>query len=385
MLKVQLTRDLRKTLLQGHPWVYSQALDVRKPVDRSQICQVLDRKGQPLGWGYYDPHSLLALRILSLAKKPPGETHFSETLARALQLRKDLLPPKTTGYRLINGEGDRLPGLVCDVYGDLAVIQFDGKGPFEFWDHDWIANWLLEHVPVKSVFLKPRRSDKIEGKSWGDSIDLNSLLVRENNHQFWVNVLEGQKTGFFFDQRDNRSYLGQASSGKSLLNLFSYTGGFSVYAGVGGASHVASVDLAKPALELAQKSWLENGLSASNHETLAVDVFEYLKSESTRWDQVVVDPPSLAHSEKNKDKAQRNYIEVFAQAAKLVKPKGDLYLSSCSSHISFNDFQSITEQALSQSRRKGQLLRISGQGPDHPFPHICPELRYLKFFHLRLD
>lgn len=384
MLKVQLTRDLRKNILRGHPWVYREAIEPLKKVDQACLCEVLDKKRKPLGWGLYSPEGPLALRLLSLEKKPPGQKFFSDRMQQALNLRLPLRSPQTTAFRLFNGEGDGLPGLICDVYGELAVIQFDGSACFEFWDQDFVAQWLLENASVKSVYCKPRRSDDREGRFWGQS-QKPVIEVLENGHKFLVNFIEGQKTGFFLDQRENRQYLKTLAQGKRVLNLFSYTGGFSIYAGAGGAEQVTSVDLSEPALDLAEKSWTANGFKEGAHQTLAVDVFDFMEKELGQYDIVMVDPPSMTHSEKTKNTAVNTYTDLFAKSSKLVKSGGHLVLSSCSSHISFEDFFSIIDEALSQGRRNGQILRVSGQGSDHPFPHYCRELRYLKFVDLILN
>jgi len=211
------------------------------------------------------------------------------------------------------------------------------------------------------------------------------VTVSENGVLFKVDIVHGQKTGFFLDQRDNRQYVKNTSRGKTVLNLFSYTGGFSIYAGVGGAAKVASLDIAEGAIRLSEENWALNGLDPKKHISLCVDVFKYLTGESEMWDHIIVDPPSMSHSEDQKQRAIAKYIELFATAAKKVKKQGQLSLSSCSSHVSFEDFFEITNEALSQARRKGQILRVSGQGPDHPFPHISHEQRYLKYIHLALD
>ena len=385
MLKVQLTRDLRKNILRGHPWVYRESVQPLAKAPRACLCEVLDKKKKGLAWAIYSPDGPLALRILSTEKKPPSTRFFESRMALALRLRESVRSNETNGFRLFNGEGDGLPGLVCDVYADVAVIQFDGDSCFEFWDQEFVAQWLLKLDFIKTVYCKPRRSDSREAQSWGKEIDDKPIVVLENGQKFLVNFVDGQKTGFFLDQRDNRNYLKSLCRGKSVLNLFSYTGGFSVYAGAGGAKHVTSVDLAGPALELAHKSWLLNDLDEKAHETLAVDVFDYIEKEDRQFNVVMVDPPSMTHSEKTKQQGIRAYTELFAKACQLVGPGDHLVLSSCSSHISFNDFLDIIDEALSMGRRKGRILRISGQGADHPIPHFCRELRYLKFVDVVLD
>ncbi len=392
-LKVRLTRSLRKSIQQGHPWVYREAI---APVDGGHVAslaRVSDSKGD-LAWAIFDPHSPLALRILSLESAPPSFTNgfFHRRFERALRHRDGVRSALTTAFRLFNGEGDGLPGLVCDVYGDIAVLQFDGQGPGEFWEKTEIAKWLLLHAKIKTVIEKNRRSsDRTVTHILGDAIQSVEVLepatvvVLENGASYKVNLEKGQKTGFFLDQRENRFYVRQISKNKSVLNLFSYTGGFSISAGLGGASRVASVDISNGAIGGANDNWILNNLDPSHHQGLAIDVFDYLAKEGGDWDHVIVDPPSMSHSEDRKDIAIQKYTDLFATAAKRVKPGAELSLSSCSSHISFDDFFKIISDSLSLSRRRGQILRVSGQGADHPFPHAAPELRYLKFVHLALD
>lgn len=383
-LKIKLSRNLRRSMLRGHPWAYRESLAEAPKLERAQFCQVFDNKGE-LGWGIYDPHAPLALRILSTEKAPPGVAAFQRRFDHALGLRSALRRDETNAFRLFNGEGDLVPGLVCDIYDKVAVVQFDGQGPSEFWDRELITKWLLEKSGCLSVVEKSRRNADRTIELLGGEACASEVVIKENNVKFSVNLEKGQKTGFFLDQRDNRKYVRDTNGGKSLLNLFSYSGGFSVYAGLGGASRVASLDISKGAIEMAEQNWALNGLDPGKHTGLAVDVFDYLTGEKEMWDHIVVDPPSMSHSEQEKERAKAKYIEVFAAAAKRVAEGGHLSLSSCSSHISFDDFFEIINESLSEARRRGQILRVSGQGPDHPFPHICPELRYLKFVHLALD
>lgn len=370
--------------MRGHPWVYKDAVVAPGAIVKAQLCQVVDPKGE-LAWAMYDPHSPLCLRIISTDKIPPTDDFYAKRLARAYALRSHVRSKATNAYRLLNGEGDLVPGLVCDVYADTAVLQFDGQGPSEFWDREFVANWISTNTDCKTVVEKHRRSsdrplDVLVGK-----LENPEVTILENDARFIVDIEKGQKTGFFLDQRDNRKYVRDMSAGKSVLNLFSYSGGFSINAGLGGASRVASLDISKGAIDLAERSWIVNGLDKSKHEPLCVDVFEYLSNATENWDHIIVDPPSMGPSESKKEAAAAKYVEVFAAAAKRVKPRGDLSVSSCSSHISFEDFLQIIEEALSLARRRGQILRVSGQGSDHPFPHACHELRYLKFVHLALD
>lgn len=387
VLKIKLSRNLRRSIMRGHPWVYSEAIIAPRDVKQAQLSLVLDAKSE-LAWAIYDPHSPLALRILSLEKAPPSQNFFAARFQRAFDLRRSVRSEQTDSYRLFNGEGDLLPGLVCDVYGSTAVLQFDGQGPGEFWDKTFIVNWILANTSCQSVIEKNRRGpDKTESliQHLGGEKSGNEVLIKENSVLFKVNLEKGQKTGFFLDQRDNRNYVRQMSSAKSVLNLFSYTGGFSVYAGLGGASKVASVDVSQGAIDLANENWKLNQLDPAKHQGICEDVFKFLAAPGESWDHILVDPPSMSHSENQREVAKAKYVEAFTAAARRVSPRGELSLSSCSSHVSFEDFFEIIEETLSQSRRRGQILRVSGQGLDHPFLHASRELRYLKFVHLALN
>jgi 23S rRNA (cytosine1962-C5)-methyltransferase len=385
-LKLQLSRNLRRSILRGHPWIYKEALaplNAPSP-DRAQLALLSDGKGE-LAWAIYDPHGPLALRILSTDKAPPSAAVFERRFARALDLRRGVRSAQTNAYRLFNGEGDLLPGLVCDVYGRIAVVQFDGQGPSEFWNRDLISGWILRHAGCDTVVEKSRGDQEVPLRPLGGEIAPAEIEIVENGARFLVHLEKGQKTGFFLDQRDNRRHVGGVSAGKSLLNLFSYSGGFSVYAGRGGAARVASVDISRGAIAMAEENWRLNGLPPDRHEGLCVDVFDYLKERGESWDHIVVDPPSMSHAEGQRAAARDKYIELFAAAARRVADGGEISLSSCSSHVSFTDFFAIIEEALSSARRRGRILRVSGQGADHPFPHAAPELRYLKFVHLVLE
>lgn len=389
-LQIHLSRNLRRTVLRGHPWIYKDAIaNAPANITRAQQCQVLDGKNEHLAWAYYDPHSPLRLRILSLEKKPPTPELFDSRFQLALLLRKAVISENTDCFRLFNGEGDLLPGLICDVYKNIAVLQFDGQGANEFWDKPRIAEWLLREKVCLTVVEKLRRHTEggilhLGGETISPDTQ-NEIIATEHGVKFKVNLEKGQKTGFFLDQRENRKYIQSISKGMSVLNLFSYSGGFSVYAGLGGAKKVASLDIAEGAIELAKQNWALNGLDPALHTGLCVDVFEYINTTEDVWDHIIVDPPSMGHSEEHKDRAKMKYIELFSVVAKKIKTNGQLSVSSCSSHVSFEDFFEIINESLSIAKKRGRILRVSGQGPDHVFPHSCHELRYLKFVHLVLS
>lgn len=381
-MKIQniiLKRNLRKSILQGHPWIYRESL-LSSPTS-SSLCKVLDAKKEFLAWGLYDHKSPLAIRILSCEEKTPNESDKITLWERAWELKTNLVSENTNCFRLLNGEGDRTPGIICDIYNTIAVVQFDSAICAEFWGAETFAKWLKNRKTNLISLIEKSREDKSFNFLVGPKEHGSSEII-ENGAHFHVDVLAGQKTGFFLDQRDNRFYIRNFAKNKTVLNAFSYTGGFSINAGIGGAKLVTSLDISKGALEVAEQNWQLNKLAKDRHNIIAEDAYEFIKNTQQKWQMIIVDPPSMTRSEKTKEVATNKYIEVFANAAKKVEKGGHLFLSSCSSHISFEDFMGICVQSLSQARKTGQILHVSGQGADHPFPHACHELRYLKFIHI---
>lgn len=361
--------------------MYQNAVEMPQGRPTVGLAELWDGRGQRVAWGFYCPDSPIIFRVLSTEPHRPDENFFKNRVQRAQQIRRFLFDSPTNSYRLINGEGDGLPGLVCDIYDSVAVIQYDGAEPKAFWQQMGLKDIVQQWDFVSTVVEKPRGGAPlvpIKG-SWSGSVQ----KIQENSSQFYVDIAEGQKTGFFMDQRDNRHYLSQWTKGLSVLNCFSYTGGFSVAAGLGGAEHVTSFDLSQKALDLAQKNWALNDLDETKHSLLKGDIYEMLARLRNKWDVIVVDPPSMAKSEKQKPGAIQKYTQIFKEALGRLESGGHLFLSSCSSHITFEDFYGIATEAFSKARRTGTLLKISGQGADHPFPLACPELRYLKFMHFK--
>ena len=389
-IKLQLSKNLVKKIKQGHSWVYRQALRNTPNVEPGTQAILLDnRGGREVARGFYSPNSPIALRICTTNMGEEINSNWAiRNMTHALNGREAFIDSNTSGYRLFNGEGDQLPGLVCDVYGEHAVIKLDGEAAEGFWDVGAIAGWIVENLKIKTVIQKFRNPEKEKTKVLIGVEPKSPISFKENGVQFTADILKGQKTGFFLDQRDNRLRIQRISKNKSVLNVFGYTGGFSVFAGLGNAKHVITLDLAKPALELANQHWELNGLDSSKHKIIAADAFEFLDEnmkKGNKWVLVILDPPSFAPSEESLPKAILAYTKLISLGAQVTEKNGLLAAASCSSHIGQEQFLEICAESISKARRKATVIGVHGQPMDHPSPLIMPELRYLKFILMKLN
>lgn len=377
---VHLRKDLTRDIKRGHVWIYGDAID-RPPAASGSVAILVDRHGQKVASGIYDPRHPIPLRVCRTA--PPWDLNcqwFESCLTRAIELRRLTLPAATTGYRLLNGEGDGVPGLVVDIYSQTAVVKLDGGAPQHFYDVAQIAQWLAANLDISCVVERPRVRGEI-GKTILGEPPQGSVAFTENGLHFTADVIHGQKTGFFLDQRDNRAIIRSLARSRTVLNLFSFSGGFSVAAGVGGCAHATSVDLAPAAIEDAARHWQANGLDADKHSGVVSDVFEYLEQVGHKqtWDIVICDPPSFAPSERTRRAAEDAYQRLATLCAKVVAPGGLLALASCSSHIDMDTFADVNLAGIGRARRVGTVLTYRSLPCDHPTPMAMPELRYLKF------
>lgn len=386
---LRLNRDLSRTIKRGHPWVYADALRDLPRASAGSAAVLLDnRKGQPVALGFYDPESPLAFRVCETDGQRKLDQRWAESrLNEARRLRQSLFDQTTTGYRLLNGEGDSVPGLVVDVYGETAVIKLDGAGPTGFWNAPEVAGWISDTLQIGCVYERRKERGR-EGRSLIGNEPQEPVQFLEHGMHFTADVVRGQKTGFFLDQRDNRNLIRSLSKDRTVLNVFGYTGGFSVAAGHGQATHVTTVDLAQPAIEAARRHWQLNEFADDRHDGVAADAFEYFAeaaSQRRKWDIVVVDPPSFAPNQESVPKAVAAYQSLIAAGARVTARAGLLAAASCSSHIDLSQFRDLCEEGISEARRRGTILAVHGQPPDHPSPLALPEFRYLKFILLRID
>lgn len=382
---LRLIRPLEKHLRGGHPWVYADAL--RGDANPGAWVELLDRKGKSLGWGIADG-SPIGLRLWTL-RKESFEDVLQRRLRQAFALRTHLPIGDTNAYRLVHGEGDRLPGIVVDRYDTYAVLRLDGEGIVKRRDAIIAALKVpLSELGITSLLVRrPRqesRGQEVKAELVYGDAPPRPLAVREHGMTLLVDLVAGQKTGLFLDHRESRRRLGEIARGKRVLNLYSYTGGFSIAAGMGGASRVHTVDIAPAAIELAKQSWEANGLDASKHIAEAQDVPKMLAEARGRWDLIVSDPPSFAPKSKAVDAATEAYNKLHASCLSKLADGGFYLAASCSSHIDGELFDATLREGAKRARKVVQILGRWGGAGDHPRLLAFPEGDYLKVVLCRL-
>jgi 23S rRNA (cytosine1962-C5)-methyltransferase len=387
---IQLPTSLKDRLAQGHPWVYRNHLppDLRMPSG----TWVRARCANWSGYGLWDEQGPIALRIYS-ERQIPDAAWLQKRVRAAWDLRAPLRDAGTTAYRWLFGEGDGLPGLTADLYGDWAVVQTYAASAETLLG--WLADALREIAPLRGILHK-QRDWRLE---IGDSDDgpqspisnLQSLfgeppprelVVEEHGLRFHADLRAGQKTGLFLDQRENRRHVEGLSDGRTVLNCFAYTGAFSLYALRGGARSVVSADIGKGLAEATDANIALNGLDAARHSFITGDCFELLAryvEEGRRFDLLILDPPSFAKSQRNRYAALRAYTRLNALAMRCVEPGGLLVSASCTSQVGPEAFKELLAAAGASAGKRLQIIHEAGQPLDHPAPAHFPEGRYLKF------
>lgn len=363
-----------RALLSRHPWVFSGAIGkIDESITIGDAVKIMDHEGKPLALGHWCAPDGLVIRVLSFATEIKFDRNFfQERFLSAKQLRDSFgFPSKeTNGFRLINGEGDGLSGLVCDLFSDTASIQCNNPGLYRVLAQ--FSAFLVSQYSIKHIFC-----EKEDEKSFlQGSCDEISFL--ENNLSFFANPFHGQKTGHFLDQRNNRALLSRYAKQRVVLDCFCYSGGFSVYALAGGAKEVNSVDISKSALELCEKNITANNLS-KHHKTLEADCFSYLRTvQKDQFDLIVLDPPAFAKTAASVMRASRGYKDINLLAMKAIKKGGLIFSFSCSQHIDMPLFKKIIFAAARDSEREVKIVHELSQGVDHPVSVFCPQNTYLK-------
>jgi 23S rRNA (cytosine1962-C5)-methyltransferase len=383
--KITLSRGAADAVRRGHPWVWRQGIERGgAALAMGTEVDLFDPAGHPLGRGLYDPASPIAVRVWTTGEDRIDDALFQRRMDHAFGLRAHLFADgATTAYRLLHGEGDRVPGLVLDRYAGIGVLRADG-GAAEAWVSRFAAVLEPRLSSMGVTTLVFRRSSK------GDEPALDVLFgppppstvtVAEHGVPFIVDVAHGQKTGAFLDQRENRQRVGRMGRGRRVLNLFSYAGGFSLVAAAGGAEGTTSVDVAAQAHATAQASFRAAGLDPRPHEFVTADVFTFLdgaRRQGRTWDLVVSDPPSFAPNERAVPRALSAYRKLHRACADVLAPGGILCASSCSSHVDATAFTATLDDAA-LGRTDLSLLELHGPPADHPSLPAWPEGRYLKF------
>ncbi len=381
--RIVLKSGKEHSVLRRHPWVFSGAIArVDGEVHNGDVVEVVNNKGEFLAYGHAAEGSI-SVRLFSFEQIAPDREFWKNKLAVAYALRRKwgiIDNPQTNIFRLIHAEGDGMPGLVVDVYGDTAVIQTHSVGMHEM--RGVLAELLVEVVGVKAVYNKS--AEKLEKNSGQRSTDeyligsRGESICREHGALYNIDWETGQKTGFFIDQRENRHLLRELAKGKKVLNTFCYTGGFSICALQGGAVLAHSLDSSQKALELTEENLKLNGFDPAIHKTIKADAVHYLKNLEEDYDIVVLDPPAFAKHLSARHQAIQAYTRINEAAIRQIKPGGLIFTFSCSQVVDRNLFAGTVMAAAIQAKRDVRILQRLQQPGDHPVSIFHPEGEYLK-------
>ncbi|HKO55071.1 MAG TPA: class I SAM-dependent rRNA methyltransferase [Thermoanaerobaculia bacterium] len=368
-----------------HPWIFGGAIGKESGPDDAPLADLLDPGGKRIASGFHSRHSQIRLRVIAWENEELTPELLVSRI-RAAIARRVFDDATTNAGRLIHAEGDDLSGLVVDRYGDLLVVEIANRGLEQL--RELVTDALREQLAPRVVYFKndlpARKLEQLPAESeWAGAGEPTATIV-ENGLRFLVEPHEGQKTGFFLDQRENRLLARGLAAGRRVLNLFSYSGAFGVYAGAGGASFVENADVSAKAIELARTNHELNGIDAV---FTVADVFQLVRARAAAREQyglVICDPPAFAKSRAEVDRAARGYKDVNLYSLRLTEPGGLLMTFSCSGHMSLDLFQKVVFSAAHDVGRRVSIIRRLTAAPDHPVSLYCPEGEYLKGFLLQV-
>ena len=381
--KIVLKKGKEKPVLRGHPWIFSGAVErIGGEISPGDVGEVYSAEGRFLGVGHLNPRSQIIVRILSQKKEDLNRHFYEERISRAAAWREGRLRKQTNAFRIVNGEGDFLPGLIIDRYGEILVLQCLTAGMERV--KGLLIDSLVSLFHPESLYERSdvaiRREEglrEVSGLLYGKEIP-DDVEIGEGPCRFKVDMKKGQKTGFYLDQRENRMSLRGLTEGKGILDCFSYTGGFSIHAGFHGAEEVTLIDSSEEALRIVEEHFHLNRLDHLRRRLIRGDTFEVMRSLQEEYDIVILDPPPFAKKKSHLPKASRGYKDLNLQAFRLLKEGGLLFTFSCSHHMSPDLFQKIVFSAAVDAGKKIQLFGRRGHPIDHPVDLCHPEGEYLK-------
>lgn len=380
--QLQLHKAKLGSIQRFHPWVFSGAIHSdTTTIEEGEIVDICDHRNQFIARGHFQP-STIAFRVLSFEERPIDQTFFNEKIYAAVTLRKrlNLINDNNNIVRLIHGEGDSLPGLIVDYYAGVAVIQCHSVGMY--YAIDYISNALKNALPDELIAVYSKSNDTLpariqaENKYLFGNIETPHIAI-ENGIKYNIDWITGQKTGFFIDQRENRSLVKKYAKGKKVLNTFCYSGGFSLAAIAGEATLAHSLDSSKKAIELTDSNVVLNTMT-DNHKSIVADTMEYIKELPEQYDIIILDPPAFAKHKDKRHKAIQGYKRLNAHAIRQIKPGGLIFTYSCSQVVDKYLFTNTIIAAAIESGRKVRILEQLHQPADHPINAFHPEGEYLK-------
>jgi 23S rRNA (cytosine1962-C5)-methyltransferase len=382
---ITIKRGKEQAIKRRHPWIFTGAIEKRdKNIEDGGVVRVCDIHGEFMALGHFSDGPSIAIRLFSFEEVEISYPFWLRKIREAYDLRQILLrsTPLTNVYRLIHGEGDGMPGLIVDIYNETAVVQFHSIG---FWrERDHIKNALMEifGAQLKTIYNKSEGTmpaafeSEVHNEFWLGAD--TSGIVEEHGHKFIVDWVEGQKTGFFVDQRENRLLVKRFSQGRRVCNMFGYTGGFSIYAMAGGATHVDTVDASKTAIAKAAQNAALNFPNNSNHNAIVDDAFSYMSKFGSNYDLIILDPPAFAKHHNALENALKGYKRINQIALEKIETNGILFTFSCSQAVSMADFKKSVFVAAANAKRNVRIIHQLSQPADHPINIFHPEGDYLK-------
>ncbi|HLX59955.1 MAG TPA: class I SAM-dependent rRNA methyltransferase [Planctomycetota bacterium] len=382
--------EMRTRYSSNHPWIFRRMVGgPYDELDPGTLVDVVERDGRFVGRGFYNPHSEIAVRLLTLSKDAyPDRRFFLGAVTRAVKLRHDVLqlPKVTDAYRLVHSEGDGLSGLVADKYGPCIVLELFSAGMHRHLD--WLKQAFTENFPGSEIIVRSdHRTEKLEGlKMDGPPPATRELTITEHNLKIHVDLRRGHKTGYFLDQRDNRRRVAELSGGQEVFDGFCYTGGFGLSAALGGAKSVEAVDLDEKAIDVANKNRALNGIG-EQLKFVHANVFDYLRDQrqgGKKYDRIVLDPAKLALSRLEIPRAMSAYADMNRLGMQCIKPGGVLVSCSCTGLVSEEDLLTALRAASIEANVEMQIVAIHGAPGDHPWSVRVPEGRYLKAVYSRI-